>query len=177
MVKLPDRRRTSYYGYLEKQRRYEMIDSAILENFNGHYELLGDDIPLHTTRGSTKKDTFSTDLLYLSNDNCTILMVEETLDITSKNKKDQLDAYCNISVESLQLISKTDIVPTLDIFIVFPITQRDESLAIYNEIEKEKGIDGKKRGISLWCYPTNKKFIKCVGGVFSDGYPGNRSSL
>lgn len=175
MVSLDARLKDGYYQYLDLHRRYEMIDSAIIENFGGIYEYFDNEVELMaSSHKRIVSPNFSTDLAYLSRDCRGVLFVEETINPT--DKFDQLFKYRHVSPTSLRLINKADYVPSVDVFLVFPEAFRDAALGMYERLVEEDG-DSRNREVSLWSYGNDKKALKKVGGDFSDYFPTCPSEL
>jgi len=148
----------------------EMIDSAINHSMGKIYFLKDNHVEIHTDPNCIQKipKTFETDLVYVSQTLREVLFVEETTDPTKKLK--QMNCYQHVSSQSLKMITGADVYPHLDIMIVFPCRYRQEALANYDALDKQSNL-GKKIGISLWCYNTNKGSLKCIGGSFSEQFP------
>ncbi len=171
MVKIDERSKRNYFGYLERHRLIEKIDSAIFENYKNIYKYYGNEVELHTNKDiKLKKDIFEADLVYVSKNKDAVLLIEETSDPT--NKKDQLLAYANISPQSLKLLTGTDFIPYVDVFLVSPQNHRSTALEVFNVCKKDISSKlGKKLGLTLWYYPKSQKFFSCAGGKFSKSFP------
>lgn len=166
MTKFSERVKRSHYDYLEKHRRWEIIDSAILENLGDTYKLIDNEREVHTNPGvNVKKKTFGTDLVYASEDCGAILFAEETLDPT--RKRDQMLAYGSISTQSLKMTTNADITPDYDVFFVFPKGHGEVALSVLDEVKPEIKRLGKEVGITLWEYPKSREVLRCIGGMFS----------
>jgi len=175
-VKVDSKIKKNCEEYEKRHRIFEFIDCAIYSNFRGKYKYFDNEMPLYTNPDrKTKKKTFATDLVYISNDYKRVLFIEETRNPC--NKKDQLKAYALLSSHSLRSITKTDITPEFDVFLVFPEEYRDDALNLYDEIKSEFCELGKRKGISLWFYPPSKRYIKCAGGTFSQNFPAHKDKL
>lgn len=167
MVKIDESIKKKYYDYLSHHRICEIIDSAIFEKFGNKYLLVDTEAPFHTNHPNKK--IVEADLVYVSEDRNSVILIEETSDPT--NKKEQLLGYGKITHEALRLLTKSDIPPSLDVFLVFPRNKRTGALSIYTEIEESLPKLGTTRGISLWYYPESKNFLKNAGGKFSNSFP------
>jgi hypothetical protein len=170
MVQIDDKFRKAYYDYSELHRRLEMIDSAVITNFNNKYAYYDNEFELISSSHPTiSAREFSADLVYLGRDKRGVLFIEETTD--PSNKADQLFKYAHVSSASLKAINKADNLPCVDTFLVFPEKERENGLLTYDELANRDCSLGKQRGVSLWCYPDNMKSLKCVGGCFSEYLP------
>lgn len=176
MVKIDGRLKKRYEDYLIRHRTFEKIDSAIFQKFGNKYQYTNNEVPLHTSIDKkVKKKSFSTDLIYVSDDLKSVLCIEETTDPT--NKKEQLIAYGNISPETLQLITGADMNPYVDIFLIFPYTHRETALRVYEEMKDNISHLGRKCGLTLWYYPPSMKEFRCCGGKYSEKFPDHDGLL
>lgn len=176
MVRLDPSQKNDYDRYLLRHRTLELIDCAIFCNFKNKFEYLDNEVDLFTNPTCpVKSRDFATDLVYLTADKRHVLLVEETRDISSK--LEQLKKYADVSSQILRTITKGDVIPNVDVMVVFPQSQREEGLKIYQELKATNPKLGEDRGISLWCYDDNMKRLRCIGGTFSSSFPKDSIEL